>query len=139
MKLALIASAVMFFASPAMAQVAVATVEYPGLQPAGGSEGARTSPSPGTEQALRHQIASLEAGQADYSAMGALTAAGLRYQNGKLQPQIRQWGALVSLKFVSASGVADVYEATFVHARVRWTIKLGSLGKITSIGYKPLS
>jgi hypothetical protein len=50
-----------------------------------------------------------------------------------------KWGALVCLKFVSPSGAADVYEATFDHARVRWTIKLGSRGEITSFGCKTLT
>src|SRR4051812_48153628 len=139
MKLTLIASALMLFASPAMAQVAVATDDYPGPQPAGGPERVRKVPSLSTELALRHQIESLQAGQPDYSAMGALTASGMRYQNEKLQLYVRQWGALVSLAFVSASGGSDVYDATFKHGRVRWTIKLGELGKITNFGFKTVS
>jgi len=138
MKFILVASAMMLFASPAIAQIAVATPDYPGPQPAGGAEHARVAPNSGTELALRHQIESLQAGQPDYDAMLALTAAGMRYQNEKLQPYVRRWGALVSLKFVSASGPGDVYDATFEHGRVRWTIKVGELGKITGLGFKTL-
>ena len=138
MKLFLIVSS--FFvlaASPAIAQVAVATAEYPGPQPAGGPDGGRKTPSPGTEQALRHQIVSMQAGQPDYGAMTALTAAQARYQNDKMEVLVRQWGALVSLKFVSGAGPqSDVYDATFEHVRVRWTISLGALSKVSGLGYK---
>jgi hypothetical protein len=102
---------------------------------------ARMTPGPGTEEALRHQIAAIEAGQPDYHALSTGTANQLRYQVARIQPALsRQWGTFVSLQFLGGTARgADIYEARFEHAQVRWEIgSLDGHGKITAIAFKTL-
>ena len=142
MKVTLIIGAVLLIAAPSRAQEGMSGAAPSAIPPPGPdlslmSSRPRTTPSPGTEQALRHQIEALEAGQADYDAMTADAAAQARYQSEKTQAQVHQWGALRSLSFVSVSKQGwDVYEAVFEHARVQWAIgPLGALNKITSLRF----
>jgi hypothetical protein len=102
-------------------------------------------PSPrcagGAEQALRHQIQAIEAGQPDYTAMQARTANQLRTQITNIQPSLNtQWGALQSLKLRRAAWGIATYEATFERAHVEWRIACqNSQGKITGLAFKTLS
>ena len=93
----------------------------------------------GTEQALRHQIETLAAGQPYYEEMAPKVATEWRTQIDKVGPVTRQWGALIALKphpkFWGAT-----YEARFERARVQWKIACKSDdGKITGISFKTLS
>ena len=92
----------------------------------------------GSEQALRHQIETLAAGQPDYAAM-APVAAQWRSQIERLGPSVtRQWGALLSLKGTPLH--RGLFEARFEHVRLRWEIVCqSSYGKITGISFKTLS
>ena len=95
---------------------------------------------PRFENALRHQIEAIEAGQPDYDAMTPNTADQLRGQFSQIHPApAQQWGVLVSLKFRNGTSKADVYEARFERARVRWIIAQNRQGKITGIAFKTLS
>lgn len=100
----------------------------------------RKTPHPGSEQALRHQIEAIAAGQPDYDAMTPSTAGQLRNQFAGIAPApALQWGALLSLEFQRYTAQTDVYEARFQKARVRWVIALNRQGKITGIAFKTLS
>jgi hypothetical protein len=106
------------------------------------SDGAPSPPLFGArfEQALRHQIEAIEAGQPDYDVMTPKTADQLRNQFARIQPApAQQWGTLLSLRFQRSTPREDVYEARFEKARVQWIIAQNQKGKITGIAFKTLS
>ena len=97
------------------------------------------TPSPGTEAAVRNQIASLVKGHADYSAMSPPLAAAARQQASMVSPMFAKLGAFESLTFkgVSQQGL-DVYDATFVNGQLEFVIApLGPDGKIQGLGMRP--
>jgi hypothetical protein len=94
-------------------------------------------PSPGTEAALRHQIATLESGTPDYGAMGSALAQATREQLPAINRLMNKMGDLQSLVFnrVLPSG-ADVYLATFAHGQLECTIApLSPAGKVVGDFY----
>jgi hypothetical protein len=141
-------AALLLFAAPGFAQSAPQSPPPPALnevnadnQEAGRFVAQAAHCAGGAEQALRHQIESIQSGQPDYGAMLVSTANQLHYQIDKMQPSLgRQWGALVSLKLRRSGAGTDVYETQFEHARVQWEIACqNSQGKITGIAFKTLS
>jgi beta-lactamase regulating signal transducer with metallopeptidase domain len=95
-------------------------------------------PSPGTENALRHQIDGLMSGRPDYATMAPNLAAGTRQMLGELHAKVAAWGPVVSVKFtgVRRNGM-DGYDVTCVHTRSRWEIgPLTPDGKISSIFFE---
>jgi DNA-binding beta-propeller fold protein YncE len=94
-------------------------------------------PSPGTENALRHQIEALEKGQADYNAMAPGLADAARQQAAGIATMFAKWGALQSIAFQSVNGQGDdVFEVTFEHAKTEWTIApLTADGKIAGMRF----
>jgi beta-lactamase regulating signal transducer with metallopeptidase domain len=96
---------------------------------------ARNRPSPGTEDALRHQIDGLMSGRPDYGAMVPNLAAGTRQMLAALHAKIAAWGPVTSIKFlgVGRDGM-DIYDVTCRHRRSKWEIgPLTPDGKISSI------
>jgi beta-lactamase regulating signal transducer with metallopeptidase domain len=96
---------------------------------------ARNRPSPGTEDALRHQIDGLMSGRPDYGSMVPAIAAGTRQMLGGLHAKIAAWGPVTSIKFlgVGKDGM-DIYDVTCRHRRSKWEIgPLTPGGKISSI------
>jgi beta-lactamase regulating signal transducer with metallopeptidase domain len=96
---------------------------------------ARNRPSPGTEDALRHQIDGLMSGRPDYGSMVPAIAAGTRQMLGQLHAKIAAWGPVTSIKFagVGKDGM-DIYDVTCRHRRSKWEIgPLTPDGKISSI------
>jgi YVTN family beta-propeller protein len=95
--------------------------------------------SPGTEAALRHQIAALQAGQPDYDTMVPALAAAARQQNASIAGLFTKWGALQSVTFKSVNRLgSDVFEVTFEHAKTEWIIApLTADGKIATMGFRP--
>ncbi len=94
-------------------------------------------PGSGTEAALRHQIATLETGQPDYSLMGPGLAQSTRLHLPQIKDLFRKLGALKSLTFskVLPNGT-DMYLATFQHGQLECTIApLSADGKITGDFY----
>jgi DNA-binding beta-propeller fold protein YncE len=94
-------------------------------------------PTPGTEDALRHQIETLEKGQVDYDTMTPGMAAAARQQAAGIATMFAKWGALRSIAFQSVNGQSgDVYEVTFEHAKTEWTIApLTADGKIAGMRF----
>jgi beta-lactamase regulating signal transducer with metallopeptidase domain len=91
--------------------------------------------SPGTEDALRHQIDGLMSGVPDYDRMAPSLAAGTRQMLGQLHARIAAWGPVASVKFtgVGKDGM-DMFEVTCRHRRSKWEIgPLTPDGKISSI------
>ena len=127
----------LLIATPSVAQNVFDPMALPGR-----SDGAPPPPLFGArfEQALRHQIEAIEAGQPDYDVMTPKTADQLRNQFARIQPApAQQWGTLVSLRFQRSTPREDVYEARFEKARVQWIIAQNQKGKITGIAFKTLS
>jgi beta-lactamase regulating signal transducer with metallopeptidase domain len=96
---------------------------------------ARNKPSPGTEDALRHQIDGLMSGRPDYGSMVPNLAAGTRQMLGQLHAKIAAWGPVTSIRFtgVGKDGM-DIYDVTCRHRRSKWEIgPLTPDGKISSI------
>ena len=93
-------------------------------------------PSSGTEAALRHQIATLERGDPDYSSMGPGLAEATRQQLPQLKELFKEVGALKSLTFskVLPDGT-DMYLATFEHGQLECTISPLLDGKVTGDFY----
>lgn len=143
MRVILTVGAFLLVALPVSAQDAVAPLNQVTAdnQLAGWAGPASPRCAGGAEQALRHQIESIEAGQPDYDAMQEKTANELRHQIGGIQPSLnRQWGALASLKLRRSVQGTAVYEAKFERARVEWRISCQNLqGKITGLAFKTLS
>ena len=96
---------------------------------------AANMPSPGTEDALRHDIAGLASGHPDYSKMEPNLAAGTRQMMPDLYATISKWGPVKSVKFVGVSKAGlDKYLVQFAKARTSWEIgPLTKDGKIGSI------
>jgi len=99
---------------------------------------AANAPSPGTEDALRHQIEGLMSGSPDYGIMVPTLAAGTRQMLGDLHAKVAKWGAVKSVSFtgVGKDGM-DEYLVVCQNARSRWGIApLTKDGKIGSIGFE---
>jgi beta-lactamase regulating signal transducer with metallopeptidase domain len=79
-------------------------------------------PHPGTEAALRHQIESMEKGQADFDVMVPILAQAARIQSASAQANIEKWGALKSITFRENQNDNDVYSVEFEKQMTVWTI-----------------
>ena len=96
------------------------------------------TPSPGTEAALRHQIAAVEQGAFDTAAMSPPLGALVRSQAPTAIQTFAQLGAFKSLAFryVGPDGF-DLYEAVFEHGKLDWMIWPLADGKIKALRYMP--
>ena len=96
------------------------------------------TPSPGTEAALRNQIAAVEKGALDTAAMSPPLGALVRSQAPAATQTFAQLGKLKSLifKFVGPDGF-DMYEAVFEHGKLDWMIWPLADGKIKGLRYMP--
>jgi hypothetical protein len=83
----------------------------------------RKSPSPGTEDFLRRHIESLENGRPNYQEMTPGLARAVHQQLPGALNNIRQWGALKSITFltVEPNGL-DEYATVFEHGQAIWWI-----------------
>jgi beta-lactamase regulating signal transducer with metallopeptidase domain len=80
------------------------------------------APHPGTEAALRHQIESMEKGQADFDVMVPSLAEAARNQSVSAEANIQKWGALKSITFSENQNDNDVYLVEFENQKTVWTI-----------------
>jgi beta-lactamase regulating signal transducer with metallopeptidase domain len=98
------------------------------------------TPSPGSEAALRHQIAAEENNQPDYGVLMPGLAAATREQWSVIQQMISSLGPLKSVTFrsVSPEGV-DVYDVDFERGRTQWHISpLSPDGKVQGLFWRRL-
>lgn len=94
-------------------------------------------PGAGTEAAMRHQIATLESGEPDYSSMGPGLAEATRQQLPQLKGLFKKLGALksIALSKVLPNGI-DMYLATFEHGQLECAISpLSPTGKVVGDFY----
>jgi bla regulator protein blaR1 len=95
--------------------------------------------TPGTEDALRQDLAGLEAGSPIYDRMSPELAKATRDHMPIIQEQFHSLGALRALKFTGVDRVgADIYVAEFEHGNVEYHISLAADGTIKSMGYRPV-
>ncbi|HEX4272506.1 MAG TPA: hypothetical protein VHZ32_14015, partial [Rhizomicrobium sp.] len=94
------------------------------------------TPSPGSEAALRHQLAAVETGEFDYAAFSPELAALVRSQALAASQRFAALGALKSLTFKSVSQRGfDVYDAVFEHGELNCWIWPLADGKIKGFRY----
>lgn len=80
-------------------------------------------PGTDTEASLRRYIASLQRGEPNYEEMMPAMAAAVRQNLSQIDDQIKRWGALKSVSFISMNPLgADMYTVRFEHAQVEWTV-----------------
>jgi beta-lactamase regulating signal transducer with metallopeptidase domain len=101
---------------------------------------ASNTPSPGTADALRHQIEGLASGNPDYGTMAPTLAAGTRQMLGDLHAKVAAWGPVTSVAFVGVGKDGmDVYNVTCRNKRSKWNIApLTPDGKISSIFFEEI-
>jgi cyanophycinase len=96
-------------------------------------------PTPGSEAAIRRDIAELQAGKPNYALMSAGLADATRQQLTQLQAQIVKLGAVQSVSFLGVErNGADVYDVTFEHGSTEWRIIMGADGKVDSIRFRAM-
>ena len=98
----------------------------------------RTTPAPGSEDALRRLIAGLADGHPPYDILNDDMANLTRQQLPDLQASMDHLGALQSLTFVEVDLMGnDIYEGKFANGSQRFTVGLGPDGKIVFCGLQP--
>jgi uncharacterized membrane protein len=97
------------------------------------------SASPGTAEALRRYILSLERGHPNYEEMSPQLAAAVTEQLPKIMATINRLGELTSLTYEGPDTVgADVYIAAFTRGRLEWHIGPLIDGKVAYRQFRPL-
>jgi beta-lactamase regulating signal transducer with metallopeptidase domain len=97
-----------------------------------------SGPHPGTEAAVREQIAGWEKHQPVTSDMTAPMVAVIHQQQPTIQAMIDGLGPLKSVTFKgNTDNGADVYFAVFAHGSLAWTIAPLVGGKISGLGVSP--
>jgi len=98
-------------------------------------------PSPGTEDALRRYIMSLEKGAPNYEEMTPMLSAIVHMQLPNTLQEIRTLGQLKSITFKSVNGNGlDVYSVVFENGTVRWmNSPLTADGKTYARGFTVLN
>jgi BlaR1 peptidase M56/Domain of unknown function (DUF3471) len=88
-------------------------------------------PQPGSEAALRHTIASLQAAKPNYDEMMPMLAATTRQQLPNLTHQLEQLGQLQSISFRGVGNAGwDIYDVKFTNGMSIWRVVMASDGKI---------
>ncbi len=98
-------------------------------------------PAPGTEDALRRYIMSLEKGAPNYEEMTPMLSAIVHIQLSNTLQEIRTLGQLKSITFKSVNGGGqDVYTVVFENGKVRWmNSPLTADGKTYARGFTVLN
>jgi hypothetical protein len=119
---------------PRIDAVTAKSIEAQQLQAA-----SRTTPNPGTEQALKRQIIAFEKGMPDYDGLAEPILSKVRSDSLEVTAIIVKLGPLRSLRFKSAmASGADVFEATFEGGKMEWVVSpLTDDGKISHFAFKP--
>jgi len=112
----------------AVAQAAAAAKRFKDQQPA-----------PGSEAAIRRDIAELQAGEPRYDLMSAGLAEATRQQLPGLKSMFANFGGVKSVTFKGvAQNGADIYTVEFEHGSTEWRIILSPDGKIETLSFRPL-
>jgi hypothetical protein len=99
----------------------------------------RTSPMPGSEQALRQYIDALGRGEPDYDAMTPQVAAYTRQELVLNQAILAKLGALRAMSFRTVTLIgSDLYVVHFANGSAEWRIGLVKQGRIGRIALGPV-
>jgi beta-lactamase regulating signal transducer with metallopeptidase domain len=115
-------------------------IEPPGSgEPSVPSASRRTSPTPGSEDALRRYIDALRSGEPDYDGMTPEVAAETRRQLLLNQAILTRLGALRAMSFrgVTVMG-SDLYTVHFANGSAEWRIGLVKQGRIGRVALGPV-
>jgi CubicO group peptidase (beta-lactamase class C family) len=95
------------------------------------------TPAPGSEAAIRRNIAELQAGEPKYDLMSAGLADATRAQLPGLKSMFTNLGAVKSVTFkgVTQNG-ADIYAVEFEHGSTEWHVVMSPDGKIESLNFR---
>jgi cyanophycinase len=92
--------------------------------------------APGSEAAIRRDIAELQAGEPKYDLMSAGLADATRQQLPGLKSMFGNFGAVKSVTFKGvAQNGADIYTVEFEHGTTEWRIVMAD-GKIDSLNFR---
>jgi CubicO group peptidase (beta-lactamase class C family) len=94
--------------------------------------------APGSEAAIRRNIADLQAGEPKYDLMSTNLAQATRAQLPGLKTTFAKFGAVKSVTFkgVTENG-ADIYTVEFEHGSTEWHIVMAPDGKIENLNFRP--
>ena len=108
------------------------------IAPIGVSSAPRTTPLPGSREALARHLDAVRRGAPDYDQMTTEVAAQMRLSLPLQQPLLARLGALQQLAFrgVSLAG-NDLYTASFANGSVTWQIGLLDGGRIGAVAPGP--
>lgn len=94
----------------------------------------RSTPTPGSEAAIRHLLAGLASGKPDYTALSPDVADMARGHLPELQAAFSSLGALLSVKFHGPDMLGgDEYILHFAHGNRMMALLLGPNGKIVAV------
>jgi len=95
---------------------------------------ASNTAAPGSEAALKHHLASVEAGKVDYDRMGPELADVYRKQEAQARVLKEQLGAVKSVKFVGVGSMGwDIYDVTFERGSLQYRLIVSGDGKMTGL------
>jgi hypothetical protein len=95
--------------------------------------------APGAEEKLRRFIAGLQSGMPTYEDLFPNLANNMRNNIDRWRAQAESWGALKSITLVSITpDNADVFEAQFEKAKIRFMFMTQPDGKIGPMGFGPV-
>jgi hypothetical protein len=104
------------------------------------SDARRTTPMPGSEEALRRYIVALGRGEPNYGQMTADAAAETRRHLPLNQAILMKFGALRAITFRAVSPLGnDVYVVHFANGSAEWRIGLAKDGRIGRVALGPQS
>jgi hypothetical protein len=120
------------------------STRYLSIEPPGSGEPSvrpasrRTSPTPGSEDALRRYIDALGRGEPDYDRMTPEVAAETRGQLLLNQAILTRLGALRAMSFRGVSPLgSDIYTVHFANGSAEWRIGLVKQGRIGRVALGP--
>jgi hypothetical protein len=115
-------------------------IEPPGSgEPSVPSASRRTSPTPGSEDALRRYIDALRSGEPDYDRMTPEVAAQTRQQLLIHQAIVTRLGALRAMSFRGVTTLgSDIYNVHFANGSAEWRIGLVKQDRIGRIALGPV-
>jgi pimeloyl-ACP methyl ester carboxylesterase len=91
----------------------------------------RTTPTPGSEAALRRLLETVASGAPDYAIMTPQFAEVVRTQLPQVQALLAKLGPVKSVRFYEFDGTNDVFDVTYTANTWRFTVMLTADGKLT--------
>jgi len=94
----------------------------------------RTTPTPGSEAALKRLLGVEASGTPDYTFMTPEMAAQVRPQFAQVHDLVAMLGPVAAVKFQEFDGANDIYDVTFSASTWRWSVRLDRDSKVANAG-----